>query len=80
MLIILGFLIIIFNLNYIQIYLKILMFLLDILMIKNIKIIEVLLKQSLMIFLFSFYLEFNINHLIELLLIININLVILFIF
>ena len=70
----------IFNLNYIQIYLKILMFLSDILMIKYIKIIEVLLKQSLMILLFSFYLEFNINHLIELLLIININLVILFIF
>ena len=70
----------IFNLNYIQIYLKILMFLSDILMIKYIKTIEVLLKQSLMILLFSFYLEFNINHLIELLLIININLVILFIF
>ena len=70
----------IFNLNYIQIYLKILMFLSDILMIKYIKIIEVLLKQSLKILLFSFYLEFNINHLIELLLIININLVILFIF
>jgi len=70
----------IFNLNYIQIYLKILMFLSDILMIKYIKIIEVLLKQSLKILLFSFYLEFNINNLIELLLIININLVILFIF
>ena len=70
----------IFNLNYVQIYLKILMFLSDILMIKYIKIIEVLLKQSLMILLFSFYLEFNINNLIELLLIININLVILFIF
>ena len=56
------------------------MFLLDILMIKYIKIIELLLKQSLMILLFSFYLENNINHLIELLLIININLVILFIF
>ena len=70
----------IFNLNYIQIYLKILMFLSDILMIKYIKIIEVLLKQSLKILLFSFYLEFNINNLIELLLIININLVILNIF
>ena len=70
----------IFNLNYIQIYLKILMFLSDILMIKYIKIIEVLLKQSLMILLFSFYLEFNINYLVGLLLIIKIKLFILFIF
>ena len=70
----------IFKLNYIQIYLKILMFLSDILMIKYIKIIELLLKQSLIILLFYFYLNFVISHFIDKLLLINLNLVILFIF